>query len=128
MEEVIKIGVIGILSVMLAVQFKHTKSEYGIYIAFGVAILMFSYVIKYLYSLVTQISELQGYLSGSYAYLKALLKIVGITYICEFCAGICKDAGYQSVSNQIEIIGKLSVMIVGMPILMAVIEQINSFM
>lgn len=127
MTEIIKIGVIGILSVLLATQFKSTKSEYSLYIAFGVAILIFSYIIKYLYSLVIQVEELQEYLSGSYSYLKTLLKIVGITYICEFCAGICKDAGYQSVANQIEIMGKLSVMIAGMPILMAVIEQINSF-
>ena len=128
MTEVVKIGVIGILSVLLAAQFKSTKSEYSLYIAFGVAILIFSYIIKYLYSLVMQMENLQEYLSGSYSYLKTLLKIVGITYICEFCAGICKDAGYQSVASQIEIMGKLSVMIAGMPILMAVIEQINSFL
>ena len=128
MTEVVKIGVIGILSVLLAAQFKSTKSEYSLYIAFGVAILIFSYIIKYLYSLVMQMENLKEYLSGSYSYLKTLLKIVGITYICEFCAGICKDAGYQSVASQIEIMGKLSVMIAGMPILMAVIEQINSFL
>ena len=57
-----------------------------------------------------------------------MLKVIGITYICEFSSGICKDAGYQSVAGQIEILGKLTVMFSGLPILFAVIEQIQSFL
>ena len=48
-----------------------------------------------------------------------------ITYICELCSGICKDAGYSSVAGQIEIFGKLSVLAAGMPILLAILESIQ---
>lgn len=52
------------------------------------------------------------------------MKVVGITYLCEFSAGICKDAGFAAVSDQIEILGKLSVLFAGLPILLTVIRQI----
>ncbi len=55
------------------------------------------------------------------------MKVIGITYICEFASGICKDAGYGSVAGQIEILGKLSVIFAGLPILFAVMEQIRNF-
>ncbi|MDE5802672.1 MAG: stage III sporulation AC/AD family protein, partial [Lachnospiraceae bacterium] len=61
-------------------------------------------------------------------YLGTLLKIVGITYICEFSAGICKDAGFAAVAGQIEVLGKLAVMFAGLPVLFAVLEQIQSFL
>ena len=43
-----------------------------------------------------------------------------------YSASICKDAGYGAVAGQIEIFGKLTVLFMGMPVLMAVIENISS--
>lgn len=36
-----------------------------------------------------------------------LLKMLGITYVAEFSASICQDAGYQTIARQIEILGSL---------------------
>ena len=128
MGEVIKIGMLGIVGVLFALLFKGEKQEYTHYIGFCVAVLIFYYVVQSLFSLTGRLEILQEYLTGSENYLGTLLKIVGITYICEFSAGICKDAGFSSVAGQIEVLGKLSVMFAGLPILLAVIEQIQGFL
>ena len=73
-----------------------------------------------------RVKGLQDTLSGSTDYLGFLFKAVGITYVCEFCASICKDAGYGAIAGQIEIFGKLSVLLMGLPVLAAVIENINA--
>ena len=72
--------------------------------------------------------KIRIYLSGSEEYLSILFRVIGITYICEFSSDICRDAGYQAVAGQIEVLGKLVVMFAGLPILFAVIEQIQSFL
>ena len=64
----------------------------------------------------------------------ALLGIAGVLFAIQFrqqrpeytllIAGICKDAGFAAVSDQIEILGKLSVLFAGLPILLTVIRQI----
>ena len=77
---------------------------------------------------ICQLGRIRSYLGSGQGYLSILLKVIGITYICEFSSGICKDAGYQAVAGQIEVLGKLSVMFAGLPILFAVIEQIQGFM
>ncbi len=125
--EIIKIGLLGIAAVLLAVQFKTQKPEYSLYIGIGAAVLVFSYTFRFLSQLLSQISTLQEFFDGNGSYLKTLFKIVGITYVCEFSAGICKDAGFSSVAGQIEVMGKLSVMFAGLPILLAVLEQIRNF-
>ena len=76
--------------------------------------------------LLDRVKELERYLSGSGSYLGFLFKAVGITYVCEFCASICKDAGYGAVAGQIETFGKLSVLLMGIPVLVAVVENINA--
>ncbi len=128
MQELVKIAFLGVAGVLLAVQFKGQKPEYGIYIGLAISILIFGYAMGQVEAVVSQFGKLRSYLGGSESYLAILLKVIGITYICEFSAGICKDAGYQSVAGQIEVLGKLSVMFAGLPILFAVIDQIQNFL
>ncbi|MBD5497320.1 MAG: stage III sporulation protein AD [Lachnospiraceae bacterium] len=126
--EIIKIGLLGIIGVLLAGWFKGSKPEYTLYIGVGAAVLIFAYAVRFFYSLIARLLDLQAYMEGGEGYLGTLLKIVGITYICEFSAGICKDAGFAAVAGQIEVLGKLAVMFAGLPVLLAVLEQIQSFL
>jgi len=128
MIEIIKVGMLGIAGVLIAVQFKAHKPEYGIYIGIAIGIVIFAYVIQAFDAVLGQLNIIKSYLGTGEGYLTILLKVIGITYICEFSAGICKDAGYSSIADQIEVLGKLSVMFAGLPILFAVIEQMQSFM
>lgn len=128
MGEIVRVGFLGIAGVLLAVQFKSQKPEYAVYIGLGLGVLIFAYAIRQVEAVIGQLDRIRGYLNGAESYLSILLKVIGITYICEFSAGICKDAGYQSVAGQLEILGKLAVMFAGLPVLFAVIEQIQNFM
>lgn len=58
-------------------------------------------------------------------YLTAMLKILGVTYLAEFAAAICKDAGYQTIAGQIEVFARLSILAIGMPILKALLLAIR---
>ena len=69
---------------------------------------------------------MRGYLYDNYKYLTVLLKAVGATYACEFCAGICKDAGYGGIAGQVEMLGKLYILLMGMPVLLALMESIQT--
>ena len=128
MQEIVKVGFLGIAGVLLAMQFKSQKPEYGIYIGLVISILVFAYSIRQVEAVISQLDRIRSYLGGAESYLGILLRVIGITYICEFSSSICKDAGYLSLAGQIEILGKLSVMFAGLPVLFAVIEQIQSFM
>ena len=57
-----------------------------------------------------------------------MLKMIGITYIAEFSSGICRDAGYQTIASQIEIFSKLTILALGMPVLLALLETIQEFL
>ena len=70
--------------------------------------------------------ELRKYLENNYSYLTVLLKAVGATYACEFCAGICKDAGYGGIAGQVEMLGKLYILLAGMPVLLLLLENIQA--
>ena len=128
MAEIIKVGMLGIVGVLIAVQFKAQKPEYGIYIGLAIGIMIFCYALKEFEAVLAQFDRIREYLGTGENYLAVLLKVIGITYLCEFTASVCKDAGYGTVADQIEVLGKLSVMFAGLPILLTVVEQIQSYM
>lgn len=126
--EIIRISVIGIAGIFLAILVKEVRPEYSFYItvAAGLAILFFSVgKLSYLFA---SLREIQQYIPIETTYMNILLKMIGITYIGQFSAGICKDAGYSAVANQIEVFGKLAVLAISMPILTALLETIHEFL
>jgi len=128
MTDLVKVAFLGITGVLLAMQFRAGKAEYATYIGFAVSIVIFGFCLRQVENVTAQFSRIKGYLDGMEGYLAILFKVVGITYICEFSADICRDAGYGAVAGQIEVLGKLTVMFAGLPVLFAVIEQIRGFM
>ena len=128
MSGLIKVGFLGIAGVLLAIQFRGSKPEYATYIGLAVSIIIFCFSLRQVEIIIGQFAKIKTYLNGTEGYLAILLKVIGITYICEFSSDICRDAGYQAVAGQIEVLGKLTVMFAGLPILFAVIEQIQSFL
>lgn len=127
MPELLKVALLGITGVLIAVSLKSQKPEYAVYIGLTIGILIFGSVLKEFGVLKSRFEEIERYLGSADKYMTLLLKVIGVTYICEFSSGICKDAGYVLVAQQIEVLGKLSVLFAGMPVLLAVIDQMMSF-
>lgn len=125
---IITIAIVGITAVMLAVQMKGVKGEYATYITATAGCFIFFYGISKLESILDALRKIQDFIQINQVYLTTLLKMTGITYIAEFAAGICKDAGYGAIAGQIEIFGKLSILAVSMPILLALMETLQGFL
>ncbi len=124
----IKVAALGLVTVLLAVQFKSGKTEYGIYIGFAGCLIIFLYGIHKLEIILSSLGTLQDYITVSDTYIFILLKIIGITYIAEFSSDLCKDAGYGAIAGQIEFVGKLSILTISMPVLISLLESIQSFL
>ena len=121
-------AVLGVAAVLIAIQFKGQKGEYGIYIALAASILIFGIAITKLEVILEVMKEIQGYIKVNESYLSLLIKIVGITYVAEFASSLCKDAGYAAVAGQIEVVGKLTILTISMPVLLALLRTMNHFL
>jgi stage III sporulation protein AD len=124
----IQIALIGIIVVLMGIQFKSNRAEYAIYISLAGCILIFYLGVSKLEIIINAIRKIQSYINLKETYITILIKIIGITYIAEFSSNICKDCGYSAVANQIELVGKLTILATGMPILLALLDTINNFL
>ena len=125
---VVTMAAAGLVAVLLAVQLKSVKNEYGIYLVMAAGLFMFLHGLGKMGVILDTLREIRAKIPVSQTYLDTLLKMVGITYVAEFSSAICKDAGYQTIAVQIEIFGKLAILVLSMPILTALLSTIQDFL
>ena len=123
-----KIAAAGIAFTLLAVCLKQIKEEYRTYLMLAAGLFFGYYLLEQIRYLIQSMNQLRQYLSIDNIYMESIIKMIGITYIGQFSAGICKDAGYQATASQIELFCKLSVMVLSIPVLMALLETIQEFL
>ena len=124
----ITVAVVGIVAVLLAVQVKALKPEFGIYMSLAVCLVLFTAISGRQELLVDSINQIQTYVNLDAGYLSILMKMAGITYIAELASDLCRDAGYQAVAGQIELFGKLALLVVSMPVILALLETVSNFL
>ena len=124
----IQIALFGDVGTLLALQFKSGKSEYGIYVSLAVSLFLFLCMLSRLEIFVRTVKKIADYIKLDAGQMSILLKMAGVTYVAEFASGICKDAGYQNIAVQIEIFTKLTILAIGMPVLLALLELIGDFL
>lgn len=124
----IQIALLGVVGTLLALQFKSGKSEYGIYVSLAVSLFLFLCMLSRLEIFVRTVKKMANYIKLDAGQMSILLKMAGVTYVAEFASGICKDAGYQNIAVQIEIFTKLTILAIGMPVLLALLELIGDFL
>ena len=124
----IQIALFGVVGTLLALQFKSGKSEYGIYVSLAVSLFLFLCMLSRLEIFVRTVKKIADYIKLDAGQMSILLKMAGVTYVAEFASGICKDAGYQNIAVQIEIFTKLTILALGMPVLLALLELIGDFL
>jgi stage III sporulation protein AD len=60
--------------------------------------------------------------------LKILLKIVGVGYLTEFCAGILNDFGSNTIADKVVLGGKITILLLSIPIVEGLFNLIRGFL
>ena len=126
--EIIRIGAAGIACVLAAIFMKTAKPEYSVYLTMAAGLFILAFAVGKFSYLYGSLKKIQQYVPVDTTYMNILMKMIGITYIAEFSSSVCKDAGYQTIAVQIEIFSKLTILALGMPVLLALLETIREFL
>ncbi len=124
----VQVCVMAAAGMFAAVVIKRDKPEYATLIILLVSFLIALRVIGALNGMLEEIQSWSMLLQENVVYVNLLLKLIGITYICEFAANICKDAGYATLSSHVELFGKIMIMLAGLPVMKTMIEMIEGML
>lgn len=121
----VKIALIAITGMTLALVLGNMRKEISIWITIVCGIIIFFFGISKFEYIVDMFHELTEYLGINEVYIKVILKMIGIAYLSEFTASICKDAGQNTIAGQVDFFGRMSMIAVSLPILRSLLETIG---
>ena len=119
------IMILMIVIVLMAMLFKQGKSEYGMFLIILASLSLFLLILSEMQTVIETIRKIRQYIVFEETYINILIKMIGISYLTQFSSDVCKDSGYQTLANQIQIFGKISVLAVCMPILLTLLETVK---
>lgn len=120
-----KIALVAIVGMSLAVFVGGMRREISIWITIACGIIIFFFGIRKFQYVVDMFRGLTNYIGINETYIKIILKMIGIAYLSEFTATICRDAGQNAIAGQVDFFGKISMIVVSLPVLQSLLETIG---
>lgn len=126
--DMMQIVILGIVASLLYVILKDTVPSFAFLIVVIAGISLFLLIITKVGAVFELIETLGAKAQIDTIYLATILKIIAISYIAEMGVHLTKDAGLGSVASKIELAGKISILLLAVPIIKAVIEAVLGFL
>lgn len=126
--DIIQIVILSIIASILYIILKDINRSFAFFLIIITAIFIFLAIIKQIGVIFNLIKSLGEKANIDDIYLTTILKIIGIAYITEIGASLTRDAGLSSVAANIELAGKIFILLLAVPIISAVIEAILTFL
>jgi stage III sporulation protein AD len=117
----------GVIATVFIIFIRQNRPDIAQLLAIGVGVIIVVYVLGYLKMIVDVITDLALEAEINTIFLRTLLRVIGVAYLAEFGAQVCRDAGEGSIAGKIEFAGKLIILVMAIPVLLAVLESIISF-
>ena len=122
--EIIQIIGLGFLVTLLILIIRQQRPELAVQLGLTLSAIIFLMVLSKLNVVLDLFRDLAEKANISQMYLNTILKIIGIAYVTEFGAQVCRDAGESAVAGKIEFAGKILVMVMAVPIIALVLDSI----
>lgn len=125
--DIIHIVLFSITSALIYLVLKEVQPTIAFLVVFVATIIIFIFVVEQVKVIVHFIELLAMKASIQTYYLDTVFKIIGVAYIVEISANLVKDAGLSSLAAKMELVGKIFILLLALPIIQAVIEMIINF-
>ena len=122
--EIIKIIGIVLISLIIIIIIKQYRPEFAIYISIASGILIIMLCMDRLTGIINILTTLSNKTGLNSQYLAILLKITGIAILTEFAVSICNDAGESAIATKVDLGGKVIIISISIPIIVALLELI----
>jgi len=122
--EIIKIVAFAFIALCVVIILRKNNDTLAIQVSTAVGVIIFLFMISKITSILQLLQQLALKANIDFVYLNTVFKILGIAYLASFTSEICRDAGEGNIASKVEFSGKILILVLAIPILMAVLQSI----
>jgi stage III sporulation protein AD len=122
--DILQIVGLCITATALVLVLRRDRPEIALQIGLAVSAIVFIAIASRLVSTLTVLRDLAERAQVNTLHLNVVLKIIGVAYVTEFGAQICRDANESAIAGKVELAGKVIILALAIPIVLAVMDAI----
>ncbi|HWQ72250.1 MAG TPA: stage III sporulation protein AD [Desulfitobacteriaceae bacterium] len=126
--EIWQIVGLALIVTVTGVLLRQFRPEIALQLTILAAVMIFLLILGKVKIIIELLQNLADKANVNSYYLLIVLKIVGISYLAEFGAQICRDAGEGALATKVEMAAKVSVLVLAIPIIAAIMESLIRLM
>ncbi|MFZ5985781.1 MAG: stage III sporulation protein AD [Bacillota bacterium] len=126
--EIFQIIGLAVVATIIVIVLKAQRPEIAVQVSLVTGIIIFLLVLSKVAAVVDLLNSYAKKVNIDTVYLFTLLKIVGIAYIAEFGAEVCKDAGEGAIASKVELAGKVIIVVMAVPIITSLLDLVINIM
>lgn len=126
--DIMRIAAIAVAGVIMAAVVKSFKPELSLYVVLATVMVIFLMALDKLTAVFQFLSTVYGEMTYGKDFFPIIIKVLVVAYLADFTSQLCKDAGERAIGSKVELAGKIVIFYLSMPILLAILELINSIL
>ena len=126
--EIVKVVAVGLITVVASIIIKQVKPEIAMLITLAGSVVIIMLTVQMLQGVFGSFMSIFNKTGVSNSLFVPVLKIIVIGYLCEFGANLCIDGGCNSIADKILFCGKITILIIALPIINSVIDVVLEFL
>lgn len=126
--DIFKIVLIALFATSMIIIVKQTRPEIAMLISLITVVVIFLFSLDKVGQVIDLIRSLSDRAGLTRDFLNIILKIIGIAYITEFGASICKDIGESAIALKVQFAGKCVILIFGISIIGNFVDTLVSIL
>lgn len=126
--QLLQIVGIGIVATVIIIILRTQKPEIAVQVSIVTGIVIFMLLASKLSAVIDLLGSYADRADIKPVYFTTVLKITGIAYIAEFGAEVCRDAGESAIASKIELAGKVTIVVLAVPIITSLLDLIIKVM
>lgn len=107
---------IAIIAVAACVLLQKTNPEFSMAVALITGILIFLFVLSAFTPILDSLKDWMNQFHLNNIYFMTVIKTLGICYLTQLASDTCKDAGYSSIASKVELAGKVTILLLALPL------------
>jgi len=121
---IFQVAVTGVMGAILAITIKKQSPEIALIITIAASVLIFLMVLPMLTEVIGVLSSVGQLLDGGMQYVSLAFRVIGVAYIAELGASVCKDAGETAIASKIDLGGRVIIMVLAMPVVVDIVNTV----
>lgn len=120
--DIFKIIGIAILGAILCYIVNETKSNIGVVLSIAIGMLIIFMILAKIGGIIDFFIQMSTKYNIDLVFLKVVIKIIGISYVCEFAIDMLTSLGEENIAKKVALAGKVVIVYMAVPIMATLMD------